>query len=326
MRHSVRVRQTSVLRTLLVCVGIGFVAGCGGDSRTSDAGTSDAGTGDAGTDERSDAGSDASFDAARDDAGVNHCNGSPALCGRAYDDVVYATTHNAMSTEEEGWFPANQGPALGTQLRDGVRAFMLDTYLEGGQTLLCHGTCLLGSRPFVEALVELRTFLERNRGEVITLILEAHIDEPTTAAAFEEAGLLPLLHSQPLGRRWPTLEEMIGSGRRMVVFTESPEVTLPWHHYAYAYVWDTPFSNMTPEDLGCELGRGDMSNSLFVVNHFLTAPVARRSFAEQINPAAFMRPYLERCQAETGQRPNFVAVDFYEVGDLLLVVRELNGV
>ncbi|HBQ12189.1 MAG TPA: hypothetical protein DEF51_13895, partial [Myxococcales bacterium] len=87
------------------------------------------------------------------------CNGHASLCDRPFDDVAYATTHNAMSSDADGWIPPNQGPAMWQQLEDGVRAMMLDTYEDDGETLLCHGICALGSRPFVDALRELRSFM-----------------------------------------------------------------------------------------------------------------------------------------------------------------------
>ena len=31
------------------------------------------------------------------------CNGSPLLCDRRYNEVAYATTHNAMSNRQEHW-------------------------------------------------------------------------------------------------------------------------------------------------------------------------------------------------------------------------------
>ena len=253
------------------------------------------------------------------------CNGREELCDRAFDAVAYPTTHNAMSSEEEGWIPPNQGPRLWRQLEDGVRGFMLDTYEDGGETLLCHSICSLGSRPLVDALLELRTFMDCHPAEVITLILEAHIDEATTAAAFEDAGLMPYLHAQPLGDPWPTLRAMIESGRRMVVFTESPDVSLPWYHHAYTHGWDNPFHAESPAELVCTPGRGSPDNDVFILNHFLTAPVAMRSLAEMINHDPFFLEQARRCEAEAGQLPNFVTVDFYEVGDLFAVVDALNG-
>ncbi|MEZ4340674.1 MAG: hypothetical protein R3B82_28975 [Sandaracinaceae bacterium] len=284
-----------------------------------------------------DGGTDAGFDADLPDAGPRCtpatglpdplvCNGHAELCDRAFDAVAYPTAHNAMSSEEDGWIPPNQGRNLWHQLEDGVRGFMLDTYEQGGETLLCHSICPLGSRPFVDALTDLKDFMDCHPAEVITLILEAHIDEPTTAAAFEAAGLMPYLHAQPLGAPWPTLREMITSGRRMVVFTESAEVSLPWYHYAYAYAWDNPFHAESPSELSCRLGRGSTDHSIFVLNHFLTAPVAMRSLAEMVNHQPFLGDQARRCRTETGQLPNFVTVDFYDVGDLFAVVDDLNGV
>ena len=119
---------------------------------------------------------------------------------------------------------------------------------------------------------------------------------------------------------------MITSGRRMVVFTESSAVSLPWYHYAYACAWDNPYHAETPAELSCSLGRGSRNHSIFILNHFLTAPVAMRSLAEMINHQPFLGDQARRCQTETGQLPNFVTVDFYDVGDLFEVVDDLNGV
>ncbi len=284
--------------------------------------------------------SDAGMDAARD-SGVDAgplcqpasalpgplvCNGDAILCDRRFDEVSYPTTHNAMSSEEEGWIAPNQAYRSWRQLEDGVRGFMLDTWEEEGVTLLCHGFCAIGSRPFVDALHELRMFMDCHPAEVLTLIIEAHIDEARTAAAFEEAGLLPYLHAQPLGDPWPTLGQMITSGRRMVVFTESADVSLPWHHYAYAYAWDNDYANMTPADLDCAVNRGSAGNSVFILNHFLTAPIAMRSLAEMVNYNPFFLDQARRCQTESGRLPNFVTVDFYDIGDLFSVVDTLNGI
>lgn len=253
------------------------------------------------------------------------CNGHEALCDRPYDQVAFPAAHNAMSSEEEGWIPPNQGYRLWRQLEDGVRGFLLDTYEKDGETLLCHSICPLGSRPFVDALIDLRTFMECHPAEVIALVLESYIDEARTEAAFEAAGLMPMLHAQTLGEPWPTLRAMIESGRRMVVFTQSADVTLPWHHYAWDHGFDNDYANTTPSDLNCDVNRGRGDNAIFMLNHFLTAPVAMRSLAEMVNFDPFFLAQAQRCQAERGHIPNLVTVDFYEVGDLLTVVDALNG-
>ncbi len=256
------------------------------------------------------------------------CNGAEALCDRTYDAVSYPTTHNAMSNEEDRWRPPNQGPNLWHQLEDGVRGFMLDTYAaEDGTPLLCHGVCGVpfGQRPLADALADLREFMDCHPTEVITLILESHLPEAPTARAFEDTGLLPYLHAQPPGAPWPTLRAMIEGGRRLVVFTESADVTLPWHHHAYAYAWDNDYAATDASDFDCAVNRGASANALFVLNHFLTAPVAMRSLAASVNFDPVLSAHVERCRTETGRRPNFVTVDFYDTSDLFSVVRRLNG-
>ena len=255
------------------------------------------------------------------------CNGHAELCDRRFDQVAYATTHNAMSSEEEGWIAPNQGRRLWRQLEDGVRGFMLDTYAASdGTPLLCHGVCgPLGQRPLAEGLHDLREFADCHPAEVLTLIIEAHLDEASTARAFEDAGLLPYLHQQPLGAPWPTLRAMVESGRRIVVFTESADVSLPWYHHAYDYVWDNDYRAESAADFDCEPNRGTGEEPVFVLNHFLTAPVAMRSLAESVNFDPVLSEHVDRCARERGQMPNFVTVDFYDASDLFAAVDRLNG-
>jgi hypothetical protein len=57
------------------------------------------------------------------------CNGHLQLCDMHLDEVVFAGTHNAMSVADRpGWmFPAQERD-LGSQLEDGVRAFLIDVH------------------------------------------------------------------------------------------------------------------------------------------------------------------------------------------------------
>jgi hypothetical protein len=57
------------------------------------------------------------------------CNGAPALCDRPLDEVVFAATHNSYAAADEpGWFFANQRFGIEQQLRDGIRAFLIDIH------------------------------------------------------------------------------------------------------------------------------------------------------------------------------------------------------
>lgn len=268
-----------------------------------------------------------------DDAGVvTRCNGHEALCDRRLDEVAFATTHNAMSSEDEGFIGPNQHHALWRQLGDGVRGFMLDAWSEAdGSVSLCHGSCAFGRRPLVDGLRDLRLFLDCHPHDVAVIIFEAHAPHEAVAEAFEESGLARYLHTPSgapsAGYAWPTLRELIGRGERLVVFTDDTAADEPWHLHTYDWAWENPYAAASPEELSCAEDRGSRDRSLWVFNHFLTSPIARPDLAEQINHDPLFTERVERCRAEaSGDLPNFVTVDFYDIGDVLSVVDALNGV
>ena len=59
----------------------------------------------------------------------DECNGHVELCDRAFNDVAYAASHNAMSVAgAPGWFIAEQADPIPTQLDQGVRALLVDVW------------------------------------------------------------------------------------------------------------------------------------------------------------------------------------------------------
>ncbi len=57
------------------------------------------------------------------------CNGLRSLCDRRLDEVVFAGTHNSYAAAEEpGWLFASQRHGIERQLRDGIRAFLIDIH------------------------------------------------------------------------------------------------------------------------------------------------------------------------------------------------------
>ena len=253
-------------------------------------------------------------------------NGSKKLEAKRYDEVAYVTTHNAMSNSDEGWLFPNQTHGLTRQLADGVRAFMLDVHDKGGQPYLCHSSFFLGSRPLKDGLAELTAYLKKNPREVLTIIFESYVSSKALEGAFKESGLLSYAHRQRKGKPWPMLKEMVTSGRRLVVFTDRAGGELPWLHRVWDFCWETHFSARKRNDLVCRKNRGSSKNSLFILNHFLTRPVASAKLADEVNHNPFFQKRVEECRKASGRIPNFVTVDFYERGDVIAVVDELNGI
>jgi len=252
------------------------------------------------------------------------CNGDAALCARRYDQVAYATTHNAMSNFDEGWLFANQQHGIGRQLEDGVRGLMLDTHYDAGTAHLCHSLCQLGKEPLQSGLLKIRRYLDLHPQEVVTIIFEAYVSEDATEAAFAAAGLLPYLHAQPVASPWPTLGALIDAETRLVVFTDE-RGDLPWHHYVWDYASETPYSFATPAQLSCAPNRGNPSHPLFILNHFLTNVFGSPALSEQINYDPLFIERATACEAARTRLPNFVTVDFYDIGDVFAVTAVLNG-
>ena len=109
-----------------------------------------------------------------------------------------------------------------------------------------------------------------------------------------------------------------------VVFTDFEGGSPAWYHPVWDFAWETHFSAQGPEDLTCEINRGDMRNELFILNHFLTAPLASERLAAQVNFNPFLLDRALECTEKTGQVPSFLTVDFYATGDLLEAGRTLN--
>ena len=201
---------------------------------------------------------------------------------------------------------------------------------------LCHGFCELGAVPFEATLDELRTFMVENPGEVVIIINQDEgVAPPDIAQAFEQAGLGDLIYRGPLGP-FPTLAQMVQSDQRLVVMAENDADDIPWYHLAYAQaLQETPFRFKTTAALtdptqlqsSCRPNRGPDSAPLFLLNNWVdTTPVPRPSNAATVNAYDALLRRAQTCERIRDRVANMVAVDFYRHGDVLGVVRTLNGI
>ena len=257
--------------------------------------------------------------------GEEPCNGDERLCSRTLPEVAFATTHNAMSSAEARWLAPNQrfGPAR--QLEDGVRAMMLDLHYWNKEVALCHSQCEFGNTPLRELLNQLRVFLEANPREVVTLILESYVDRVDVARALAAARLDLSVRDQPVGAPWPTLGQLLERDERLVIITDRGGGVYPWLLAVWDHAWETDWNNKTAADLTCKRNRGAAGNPLFILNHFIGNPLPSPGLALSINRREVLLERARRCKQESGRQPNFVTVDFHDQGDLISVVRELNG-
>jgi hypothetical protein len=190
----------------------------------------------------------------------------------------------------------------------------------------CHGYCELGAYPVAPTMKEIHDFLVANPGEVVMIVVEDYIEPADLAALFTEAGLdrfaLPVRPTGP----WPTLGRLVDLDQRLIVFTESGRGGAPWLLPAFDAFQETPYSFKTPADFSCRPNRGGTAGSLFQINHWIeTTPAPRPTNAEIVNAYDFLLGRARACQRERRHVPNVIAVDFYNVGDVVGVARTLNG-
>lgn len=312
-------------------------------------------------------------------AAVMRCNGSADLCDRRLDQVVFAGSHNSMSSATEpGWFFPENLTGVPAQLESGVRALLVKTHYGiptgvevGGHELvvtdtasevragqaeeaaelsaeavakaqeleatvhpgdqpvgvyLCHVYCSLGAVKFEETLGQIRRFLDRNPHEVVMLFIGDFVTPQDTQKVLEQAGLLDRVWNYDTGQPPPTLRQMIEAKRNLLVLGENHGGALPWYTKGYGIFQDTPFTFTDPSQFSCAANRGPTDAPLFELNHFITTKQPPSvDEARVVNAYDVLMGRAKQCQAERKLLPNIVAVNFSSVGDLVQVVRDLNG-
>ena len=290
------------------------------------------------------------------------CNGHRELCGRRYDEIVQAATHNSMSSPDvvRIW-PEHDGD-IRAQLDFGIRTLLIDTkYWTAVDTAaelstverllpadiasslfealgsrthprpgtyLCHSRCAYGAIPFGAALRTIKSFLDDNPDEVVTLIIEDEISRKDTALAFADVGLTDMVYdSNDQGaEHWPTLGDLIERGERVVVFSEHLGPPPSWYRDVDDVIQDTPFDVRDAGMFTCALNRGAADAPLFLLNHWVQREAPDRADAVVVNEQRFIVDRARACNAERGRLPNFIAVNFFSIGDLMHAVDELNEV
>jgi hypothetical protein len=265
------------------------------------------------------------------------CNGWPELCDRTYDAVTFPVSHAAMANDDVLWaFPA-QRESPRSQLDGSIRALMLEVHPGDDGPRLCVDDCADGFGLLPVALREVRDFLDANPNEVVTLFIDNRVGATAIAEALNAAGLLESAHV-PGGAAWPTLQELIDSGRRLVVFVEDADGGPPELQPAATWIARTRADYRTADDFECTPKPAGAPLSL--VHHVLVGSASEgeggqggqgdgahpsERLAETVNRNPVLIDRLRTCERLNGRPPNFVAVDFYDTSDVILATQLLNG-
>ena len=259
----------------------------------------------------------------------SQCNGSFQLCDKKYNEVAFLTTHNAFNSSEDNFQFPNQTYNILNQLNAGVRGLMIDVYDNNGTPMVYHSFSILGSIPLQDIFNDIKSFLDLNTNEIVTLILECYIDANSIENVLQQSLLNNYLYSKDSQSNWATLDEMITSNKRLIIFSDQNDASSSqsWYHYVWDYAVETHFSVSDINDFSCEYNRGDSINDLFIFNHFLTDDLFGYGLYNEsliVNSNPFFIDRVTSCWQSKNKFPNFLTVDFVELGDAQTVVNQIN--
>ncbi|GAB7365603.1 hypothetical protein MBLNU230_g6672t1 [Neophaeotheca triangularis] len=273
------------------------------------------------------------------------CNNHPEFCDRKYSNITEVTSHNsAFSVSNNA--ASNQEYPISVQLNDGVRGIQGQSHLINGTMYSCHTSCdLLNVGTYTSVLDEVADWVERHPYDVVTVFVgNSGWPDGVTALdyreTFQNSKIFPFLYEPqyvPQRReQWPTLGEIIISGKRVVAFIDynANQTEVPYLLDQYSHFWSTPFSPTNqsfpctlqlPLELDDETAKEDF---MYIANHNLNVNVEIADASllipdtyniEQTN-GRFDRfgqlgAMVSNCTAKWGLPPTSLVVDYYNRGN-----------
>jgi hypothetical protein len=189
---------------------------------------------------------------------------------------------------------------------------------------LCHSTCELGATSMAETLGVFREFLERNPGEVAVLFLEPYVDPTSIEQAFKDADLDRYLETLDRSAPMPTLGQLVRRDKRLIVFTERDGGDPAWYMDGFSFIQDTPLGVTKVDQLSCELNRGSADSPILMLNHWADVFPPKRSANEPFQTRRELLDRARRCARARGRPTGFIAVDHYDLGELIGAVKQIN--
>ncbi|HEV7700464.1 MAG TPA: hypothetical protein VGO43_09585 [Pyrinomonadaceae bacterium] len=291
--------------------------------------------------------------------------GIPTTRSKHFDEYTWLTAHNAfMNYDDARWTAPNQSYGIIKQLESGVRGLMLDVYnfeshwatcgVSFGSDCakkgiyLCHVNCsalagttyALPRQNLKDVLDSIGYWLGQHKGSenLVTIFFEDYTTEGTLADVIRSSTASKyIFNPDSEGVRfhgWPTTSSMSANGTTLLLYTSKSQnqdkrlglvydadynVENYWSigdtgsNYECKSRWDSiPLNTKTPG-----------FNRLFVMNHFRNTPVVLAAAFD--NQANKLTERLGICKTAVGRLPNYLALDFIEVGSGKAFVDELNS-
>ncbi|KAF5339646.1 hypothetical protein D9758_015586 [Tetrapyrgos nigripes] len=263
------------------------------------------------------------------------CNGRAELCSRPYGNTTFLGSHYSWFVSNDPFATArSQEVDIPSQLDLGVRVLQSQGLEKDGELHFCHSSCVCrilfdGGLVGADYLSQVKTFLDANPNEVLTLLFINRVEGPSLTdlwkPAFDNSGLTPFIYvppHQPMKRsEWPTLGELIDSGKRVIVFMDtgadgSVDFILP----ELPMLWEPP-TDPTDPSFPCSVHSIDgplstedhlsMLNHNLDINLFNAILMGDRENASTTNGITSILADANGCAPLAGGvAPNFVMLDW----------------
>ncbi|CAD6500645.1 BgTH12-06354 [Blumeria graminis f. sp. triticale] len=270
------------------------------------------------------------------------CNGYAELCSRKYSNVTQIGSHNPAFS---GHQPRHtQLLSVKEQLNHGTRFLQVPVHVKDDRLHMCQSSCKLEDAGKLMGLLDdIKEFMEENFNEIITLFLGNMNRAPAemfrkdlAASGLAEHAFIP--PKRLAVDEWPTLEELIKSDTRLIVFmdhganaTEAPQIL-----DEYSYFFETKSDVVDSNFSSCALDQpsgSDGNGLMMLVNHYLSidvrgALVPNRGAAPRTNAPTgkgSIGAQSNVCRNEWGRSPTLISIDYVGMGDSMTAQSILNG-
>ncbi len=268
------------------------------------------------------------------------CNGLESNCALRVDEMLFATLHNANHSTKNSPFANHQAP-LEQALEVGYRGLWLDVCKCLGNLRFCHSLCTVGRRYPTTVFTNIVSFLERNPTELIVLNFQMSKNNPLPSEVWDAMSAIDGMAERTYvhdGGQWPTMGELISNGTQIIAFHHNgprcPGGTgcVPQIPEFFDYTKETDYSfedvaEIEDQPESCVPTRGVVGEKDFYsVNNFVTDVSPDPDASEVLNEKSFVEQRLSDCENATEALPNFIAIDFWQTGDVPLVTQEVNAI
>lgn len=286
------------------------------------------------------------------------CNNSPSLCSKAYNNITQLGAHDSPFLRNENTSFSTSGNHYydtTTQLDAGVRFLSAQVHKNDNGTgadewHLCHSSCdLLDAGTLESWLSTIKTWMDKNQNDVVTVLIvnsdsasASDIGAQFNSSGIAEHAYTPASTSAPT--TWPTLDNLIGNGTRLMAFVASLSEASSQYPYLmdeFTYIFENSYENITPSNYSCTpdrptgLSTSTTGNRMFLMNHFLYEnqifgiQSPNETYASTTNAQTgygSLGVSVGECSTIYGKAPWAVLVDFFNVGPAIASVDAANGV